>query len=108
MSDKYISIKRALALLLLAAYLALMSAEAFAGAIIRGNGTLTSLERSRSAVIDKKNFLLTGSTRFIDVQGKRVSPEHISLPARVDFKYEYTPTGPVIKILRIYPKIMPR
>lgn len=81
---------------------------AAAGGAIKASGMLMSVEKDRSVIIDKQGYLTVASTKIIDTKGKHISFRQISLPARVDFKYVYSAKGPVIKVIQMRPKIIPR
>lgn len=99
-----------MSLFLLIGFLALFlsCSEASAAAITKAGGMLTSIENDRSVIIDKKGYLTNSATKIIDLQGRHIPPEHISLPARVDIRYENTAKGALIKVIKIFPKIIPR
>ena len=86
----------------------LLPGAAFSGGIVKAGGMLTVIERDRNVIIDRKGYLITGSTKIVDLRGKRISPERIALPVRVDFRYEHTPAGAVIRVLRICPEPIPK
>jgi hypothetical protein len=86
----------------------LMPGTAFSGGIVKAGGMLSVIERDRNVIIDRKGYLITGSTKIVDLRGKRISLDRISLPVRVDFRYEHTPAGAVISVLRICPEPIPK
>jgi len=82
-----------------------------AGAIVKADGKLTSIEgkkENRSVIINDKGYMVSPSARIVDANGKPISLERIPLPIRVYFHYEYAKTGPVIKFMKGYPKVMPQ
>jgi hypothetical protein len=85
--------------------------NAMAGAIVKADGKLTSIEgkkENRSVIINDKGYMVSPSARIVDANGKPISLERIPLPIRVYFHYEYAKTGPVIKFMKGYPKVMPQ
>jgi len=86
----------------------LSCSEASAAAVTKAGGMFTSIENDRSVVIDKKGYLTNSATKIIDLQGRHIPLENISLPARVDIRYEHTAKGALIKVIKIFPKIIPR
>ncbi len=85
--------------------------NAFAGAIVKAEGVLTSKEgkkENRSVIINDKGYLVSPSARIVDANGKASSLDRILLPLRVYFHYEYTKTGPVITFMKGYPKVIPQ
>jgi len=91
--------------------LSLSPDDGMAGAIVKADGILTSIEGTKenmSVIIDGKGYVVSPSARIADANGKTIALERIPLPARVYFHYEYTKTGPVIKFMKGYPKVMPQ
>jgi len=59
-------------------------------------GIMTSVEDDGIVMIDKMGYLIDDSAQIIDRKGKSVSLQNLSLPAKVNFEYEYTQKGFVI------------
>jgi hypothetical protein len=91
--------------------LCISAGSAFAGAIVKAEGVLTSREgntENRSVIINDKGYLVSPSARILDANGKTISLDRMPLPLRVYFHYEYAKTGPVITFMKGYPKVMPQ
>jgi hypothetical protein len=86
----------------------LVAGTAFSSGMVKAGGMLTAIERDRNVIIDRKGYLVTSSTKIVDLMGRRISLRGISLPVHVDFRYEHTPAGAVIRVLRICPEPLPK
>jgi hypothetical protein len=89
----------------------LSSGNAIAGAVVKAEGMLTSMEgkrEQRSVIISDSGYSVSPAARIVDSNGKTASLEGMPLPSRVYFHYEYTKTGPVVTFMKRYPKIMPQ
>jgi hypothetical protein len=67
---------------------------------VKAAGIMTSVEDDGTVVIDKMGYLVDDSAQIIDRKGKSVSLRNLSLPAKVNFEYEYTQKGFVIIFIK--------
>jgi hypothetical protein len=84
---------------------------AFSAGKIKSTGKLTAVEgkgNSTNVIIDKYVYAVGKSARIIDQHKKPVSLRSFKLPVRVDFKYTYTPGGPVIILIEELPDVVPK
>lgn len=80
----------------------------FAGSIVKKDGTLTSIEKDGSLIIDEQGYLVSALVKVLNQDGKHILLKNISLPEKVYFHFEYTNRGPVINFIRVYPKVIPK
>ena len=80
----------------------------FGGGFVTTGGMLTSIEKDNIIIIDTKGYLVSAAVRVIDYEGKSITLKRISLPARIDFTYEYTAVGPMIRSIKVYPEEIPQ
>lgn len=81
---------------------------AIAAGKIRDNGKLSLIEDDGIVIIDDKGYWIAPSARILDREGKAVTLHSLSLPTRVEFEYEYTKDGPVIRLIVEYPDPIPQ
>ncbi|MBI5327111.1 MAG: hypothetical protein HZB80_02295 [Deltaproteobacteria bacterium] len=82
----------------------LISSEALAASkIIKGRGTLTSIEEDGTVIIDKKGYNIDPSVKIIDKKGKKSAIYGIFPPTKVYFEYKYDRNGFVIKRIKEFP-----
>lgn len=74
--------------------------EAASDKRVEAHGVLSSVESDGTIVIDDKGFGTDPSMRIIDGQGKRMTLDKISLPARISYEFYYSAQGPVIILIR--------
>ena len=67
---------------------------------VKAAGIMTSVEDDGTVMIDKMGYLIDDSAQIIDLKGKSVSLQNLSLPAKVNFEYEYTQKGFVIIFIK--------
>lgn len=80
----------------------------FAAGIVKANGVLTSIEDDRIVMIDDRGYEISPSAEVIDHEGNRISLRRLVLPAKVDFIYEFTKEGPIIRRLKEIPRVIPK
>lgn len=81
---------------------------AVAAGKLRADGILNLVEEDGTIMIDDKGYWIDPSTRVLDREGKAVSLHKLSLPTRVEFEYEYTKNGPVIRLIMELPDEIPQ
>jgi hypothetical protein len=82
--------------------------DIFAGGIVKKDGMLTSIEKDGSLIIDEQGYLISPSVKIFNDEGRHTTLKSITLPSRIYFHYEYTNKGPVIKVIKVYPKVIPK
>lgn len=86
----------------------LMDGALFAAGNVKANGILTAVESDGSVVIDEKGYEMARSAEVLDQEGKRTFLKLFTLPAKVDFEYEFTKNGPLIIRIKEIPKVVPQ
>lgn len=84
---------------------------AMASSKVRADGMLSLVEEDgaiMTVMIDDKGYLIDPSARILDREGKIIALHKLSLPTRVEFEYEYTKDGPVIRLIVEYPDPIPQ
>lgn len=81
---------------------------AIAAGKVRADGMLNLVEEDGAVMIDDKGYWIDPSARILDREGKAVSLHKLSLPTRVEFEYEYTKNGPMIRLIMEYPDPIPQ
>lgn len=66
---------------------------------IKAEGLLTEVSRD-SAVIDNGGYIVSPSTKVLNMDGSRIKIEDMQVPVKVKFEYVYTAKGPVILWMR--------
>ncbi len=100
--------KTLLSLLLVIFAVYLIGVEALAAGKVKAVGIMTSIEEDGSVIIDENGYDVDPKVRVLDYEGNLISLNDLSLPVRIDFEYEYTKKGPVIKLIREYPEDVPQ
>lgn len=75
---------------------------------ISADGILTSVEDDGTVVIDEKGYEVDLSAQIVDSNGRTVLLDGLLTPVRVYYEYVYTKRGPVIKLIKEYPKVVPK
>jgi hypothetical protein len=86
------------AVLLLACLAGLVTAEG--SNWVKERGTLSSIEADGTVIINGGGYNVSPSVRIRDSFGKRVLLNELQLPTEIYFEYEYSPQGPVIKVIQ--------
>ena len=96
-----------------------LAGRAAAGGKASAEGILTAVEEDGSVFIrsvgeeggtitnDEIGYLLDKNVQVFNGEGKPVSLWSLPFPAKIRFEYEYTEDGPVIKVIKERPKIVP-
>ena len=106
-----------LALTVLAVLLAITT-TVMAGPNIKGTGTLEAVEEQGKVVmITTRGDSIDGTERersggyqvsayalILDGRGRKTTLDKYMIPTKVEFEFEYTPNGPVIKKIREIPQ----
>lgn len=102
--------KKVLRGLLLAGFVmfCLTGGDALAAGSLMTSGQLTSVEDNGTVVIDGKDYRLDPSAQIMDGEGRSVMLERLSLPVRVHYEYVDTNSGPIIKLIKEHPKVVPQ
>ena len=67
---------------------------------IQAQGKLTSIETDGTVIIDDRGYELSQSVRILDFMGGKTTLDTYTMPSRVNFEYENTARGPIIKLIR--------
>jgi len=78
----------------------LASAPVFAAGIVKAFGTLNAIDEDGSVIIDNKGYLMDYGARVLDYKGGSKSLGQLSDRAKVEFEYEQTDKGFVIKSIK--------
>jgi len=94
--------------------------RASAGGKAAAEGILASMEQDGSVLIhsvakdggvitnDEMGYLLDQNVQVFNGEGKPAFLKNLPFPAKIHFQYEYTKNGPVIKVIKEIPKIIPQ
>ncbi len=74
------------------------------GKLTKATGTLTSIEQDGTVIIDGSGYGVSSTARIYGGREGRTSLDKLLLPVRVQFEYEHTNRGPVIKVLKEMPQ----
>jgi hypothetical protein len=77
-------------------------------AAMSGEGIMSSVEEDGSIIIDEYGYLIDNKVLILSSDGKKTSLHQLSLPVRIYFEYEHTKEGPVIKLIKEIPKVIPQ
>lgn len=80
----------------------------FSAVTMSGEGIMSSIEEDGSVIIDEEGYNVDSKISVLDGDGKRISLKRLLLPNRIYFEYQYTNKGPVIKLIKEIPKIIPQ
>lgn len=81
----------------------LIAPAVHAGARIKETGKLISIEPNDAVIIDGKGYLVDPEAQVFNSRRQRCSLTDLKLPTKVEFEFEYTNRGPVIKRIRERP-----
>lgn len=67
-------------------------------------GELTSVESDGSVIIDNNGYRMSPYALIIDGNKRKVPLSDIPIPSPVYIEFTYSPTGPVINLLKVNPQ----